>query len=155
MAANDDTRIISHDWTDLFRHRSRQFTMDQYSLGPGVDFVGAGWALGAFALTGGGLTWFLRKVDFPWWWVGLVIGVVVAVIAYTLLSKDTGGKVTPLEGAALWLDYWLFQPAMLQGEGADDYPTDLHWQVLFFRPEDMPPHHDAFPPAVPYGTRRK
>lgn len=155
MAANDDIRIISHDWTDLFRHRSRQFTMDGYSVGRGVDFVGAIWAFGIFALTAGGLTVLLRKFDFPWWWAGLLIGGVVAVIAYTLLSKDTGGKVTPLEAAAMWLDYWLFQPAMLQGEGADDYPTDLHWQVLFFRPEDMPPHHDSFPLPVPYGTRRK
>ncbi|GBF17377.1 hypothetical protein Br6_04783 [Rhodococcus sp. Br-6] len=155
MAGSDESQIVSHDWTRLFRHRSRQFTMDEYAYSRGVDWVGAGWAAGAAVAVGGALTFTLFQIGFRWWWAGLVIGVVAAAIVYRIVSKDTGGDVSPVEAAQLWVDYRLFQPAMMQGVGADEYPTDLHWQAIFYRPEDMPAHHDTFPEPAPYGTHRK
>ncbi|MDH6284587.1 hypothetical protein [Prescottella agglutinans] len=155
MAGSDEGQIISHDWTRLFRHRSRSFTMGDYAYSRGVDWVGAGWAAATAVVVSGGLTYLLIQIGFRWWWAGLVIGAVAAGIVYRIVAKDTGGDISPIESAKLWLDYRLFQPAMMQGVGSDVYPTDLHWQVILYRPEDMPVHSNAFPEAAPYGTYRK
>lgn len=155
MSAGDNSsRIISHDWTNLFRHRSRQFSMDEFRL-PGVDWVGAGVAGGAALSIGIGTTLLLWLLGIGWWWIGLLVGIVAGGAVYPVVAKDTEGRVTPLESTTLWIDYHLFQPAMLQGTGKDEYPTDLHWQAILYRPEDMPDYSDSFPAPAPYGTYRK
>ena len=155
MSGGDSSaRIISHDWTNLFRHRSRQFSIDEFRL-PGVDWVGAGVAGGTAVTVGLGTALLLGLVGIDWWWIGLLVGIVSGGATYPLVAKDTEGRVTPLESTTLWIDYHLFQPAMLQGTGTDEYPTDLHWQVILHRPEDMPTYSDDFPAPAPYGTYRK
>ena len=156
MSGGDNSaRIISHDWTNLFRHRSRQFSMDEYSIARGVDWVGAVCALVALIVVGGGSSLALSTIGISWWWIGIAFGLAAAGLAYRLVSKDTEGRVNPIEATSLWIDYHLLQPAMLQGTGKDEYPTDLHWQVLLFRPEDMPDYSNSFPAPAPYGTYRK
>ncbi|CAG7636150.1 hypothetical protein SIM91_04890 [Rhodococcus opacus] len=156
MSVGDNSaRIISHDWTNLFRHRSRQFSMDEFRFAHGVDWVGAAVAAGTAVVVGVGSGTLLWLAGIGWWWLGSLVGVAVGGAAYLAVAKDTEGRVTPLESTTLWIDYHLFQPSMLQGAGTDEYPTDLHWQVLFYRPDDMPEYSDSFPAPAPYGIYRK
>lgn len=155
MSGADTARIISRDWTNLFRHRSRNFTMDEYQIARGVDWIGAATAAGTAVVVGAGAGKLLALIGVSWWWVGLLLGGAAGALVYHLVAKDTEGKLTPLETVTFYLDYHLVQPAMLQGTGKDEYPTDLHWQALLYRPDDMPEYSDRFPSPAPYGTYRK
>lgn len=156
MSGGDaSTRILSRDWTNLFRHRSRNFTMDEFRFARGVDWVGASVAGVTALAVGAGASGLLSLTGTGWWWLGLLLGGGAGGLAYHVMAKDTEGRVTPLESVTLFLDYHLFQPAMLQGTGKDEYPTDLHWQALLYRPDDMPEYSDCFPSPAPYGTYRK
>lgn len=150
MADNAD-RIVSVDSTDIFRHRSRSFTVDDLRIPMGVDWTGLIWGLIAGATVATTSCLLIHALGFSWWWFGLLLGLAAAASVYKLVVRQQGG-LSPAERLSLRIDY-LRQPAVLHGIGNDRYPTLLHWQALLYRPHDIPDYDDAFPPPAEYGIQ--
>ncbi|MFI9507327.1 hypothetical protein [Nocardia sp. NPDC052566] len=149
---SEDSKIISVDYTDLFRHRSRSYTFDDIAIPVGVDWVGFAWGAAAGAAVAVGSAVCLSLVGFPWW-IGVMLGVAAAGAVYAMVSTDSRGKVSPVERLFLFLDYHLRQPRRFDGTGSDDEPTYLHLQVLLWRPGWMPESDNDFPEPALYGIR--
>lgn len=146
--------IISCDYTDLFRHRSRSYTFDSIAIPIGIDWLGFGWGGVAGISIAVGLGIGCSAVGLPWW-IGAALGAITTVVVYALISKDSRGRVSPIERLFIWLDYTFRQPQSIHGTGSDDAPTDLHWQVLLWRPEWMSDSGTDFPPPAQYGITTK
>lgn len=111
--------IISVDYTDLFRHRSRSYTFDTIRIGPGLDWLGFGWGLGFGAAVAAGLGTLLWAIELPWlpWWLGLAACVATIGVVYAIVTSDAGSSwsssVATSTGLVLavielsWLPWWV------------------------------------------------
>lgn len=73
---------------------------------------------------------------------------------YSVVSKDSLGRVSPIERLFLAIDYTFRQPSRIHGLGADDAPTDLHWQALLWRPDWSRADSTQFPPSAQYDVTK-
>lgn len=155
--ADSPDRIISIDYTDLFRHRSRSFNFDEFAIRPGIDWQGFGWGVGAAILTGG-VSGIVAAVFTTSTWaavgIGFLIATPIAVIVYQLIARDSRGRLSPLERLFLWIDFTFRQPHTLRGTRAADAATELHWQAMLWRPGWSDPVDGEFRPPVAYGIHQ-
>lgn len=138
MSNDDSGDITARDYTGIVKHVGRLFTAGDLSLSGigGVQLPAAGMALG-IGFPFGIVSWIVTGLIFgaPAW-LAMLLGVLVCVTVYLVLSRDSEDKERIESRLLTWGSAKVKQPTSLAGQSKDKHPTNLRWVVILWRYND-------------------